>query len=157
MLDTLVKIADITTPIIALIGVGVAVWGAYLVHQWSKKLRQGNPIEGRCCLSICFPKSMVKGAMEDVKHLTYLPCSLIPAIDIDKTTETVMRAKIFVETFRKRYPKLPLELPNDYLWFDSSEGPPPYPKDSAWLDIHYFHVWYKGTWRKLEVYNSQDS
>ena len=60
---------------------------AWRAHQWSKRIRRGSPVEGRCYYNF--------GQQNEAAVEYNLPCSIIPDIDIDKPTKTVKRARIF--------------------------------------------------------------
>lgn len=90
-------IIDIFETISNIIGnLGTLITSIFLVyiarkaHHWSRKMRHGSSIEGRCYYNF---------TEQDRTIIEYnLPCTIIPDIDIDKPTKTVKRARVFRES-----------------------------------------------------------
>lgn len=93
-IDTLEQYINIFCNIgilVAYIVLAIIAWKTYKwTSEWSKKIRHGTPIEGRCYY-------IYKNQSDETIEYN-LPCSIIPDIDIDFQTKTVKRAKVFRES-----------------------------------------------------------
>ena len=154
-LDTFERVINIISNIGIFIIYIVLAWLAWKTYQWSsqwsKKVRHGSPIEGRCYYNF----QQQNGIIVELN----LPCTIIPDIDIDKTTKTVKRAKVFRESH--------IRFNNDWAdsehikrWKDSIWVYQNMPRQSVsmflhWKDVTRFEVWYENKWQTLKPYQGE--
>ena len=123
---------------------------AWKAHQWSKQIRRGSPVEGRCYYSF-------EQENRTIVELN-LPCTIIPDIDIDKPTKTVKRAKVFREShirFNGWADSEHIKKWRDSIWVYHNM-----PRQSVsmflhWKDVIRFEVWYENKWQTLEPYQGE--
>ena len=126
---------------------------AWKAHQWSKRLRRGSPVEGRCYYSF--------GQQNEAAVEYNLPCTIIPDIDIDKPTKTVKRARIFREShtwfnfqgalFDPKY----IKKWDSSIWIYHNMPTQTVSMFLHWKDVIRFEVWYENKWQTLDPYQSE--
>lgn len=121
--------------------------------EWSKKIRQGSPVEGRCYYNFKNQNGTT------VEH--NLPCSIIPDIDIDNWTKTVKRAKVFRESHTWFTIGGIMDPENVKKWKDSIWVYYDMPRQTASMFLHWkyvtrFEVWYENKWQELKPYQGED-
>ena len=127
-------------------------WKTYKwTSEWSKKIRHGSPVEGRCYYNF---------ENHDGTTIEYnLPCSIIPDIDIDIETKTVTRAKVFRESntrfnIAKADPNNIKKLGNS-IWVYYHMPRQTISMFLHWKEVTRFEVWYENKWQELKPYQGE--
>ncbi len=93
IIDAIEQITNIINNIGILLLYILLAWIAWKTYkwtsEWSKKIRHGSPVEGRCYYNFKQREKIIVNS---------LPCAIIPDIDIDSSTKTVTRAKVLRES-----------------------------------------------------------
>lgn len=123
---------------------------AWKAHQWSRKIHHGSPIEGRCYYNF--------KAQDGTIRECNLPCTIIPDIDIDKSTKTVKRARVFRESHtwfnfqRTLYDPKYIENFGDSIWVYYDMPQQTVSMFLHWETITRFEVWHNNKWQTLTPY-----
>ena len=123
--------------------------------EWSKKIRHGSPVEGRCYYNFKQGEKIIVNS---------LPCAIIPDIDIDKRTKTVTRAKVFRESHTQfntgQDYRDSIKKWGDSIWIfynmpNRQNGWQGEHIFLSWEEITHFEVWYENKWQELKPYQGE--
>lgn len=131
-------------------------WKTYKwTSEWSKKIRHGSPVEGRCYYSFKQGEKIIVNS---------LPCSIIPDIDIDIETKTVTRAKVFRESHTQfntgQDYRDSIKKWGDSIWIfhnmpNRQSGWQGEHIFLSWEEVTHFEVWYENKWQELKPYQGE--